>query len=98
LLVSCFSSLEARYFTLCLSQLLAVSPWFFTHFGPEVPYSKNWVFPSDNLWYDRWNEMLSLKPRFIEVVTWNDYGEAHYIAPLGSPHTDDGSSKWVNDL
>ncbi|KAB8071248.1 glycosyl hydrolase family 71-domain-containing protein [Aspergillus leporis] len=75
-----------------------VSPWFFTHFGPEVPYSKNWVFPSDNLWYDRWNEMLSLKPRFIEVVTWNDYGEAHYIAPLGSPHTDDGSSKWVNDL
>lgn len=24
-----------------------VSAWFSTHFGPEVPYSKNWVFPSD---------------------------------------------------
>ncbi|KAE8421659.1 glycosyl hydrolase family 71-domain-containing protein [Aspergillus pseudocaelatus] len=75
-----------------------VSPWFSTHFGPEVPYSKNWVFPSDNLWYERWIEMLKLKPRFIEIVTWNDYGESHYIAPLASPHTDDGCSKYVNDM
>ncbi|EIT73370.1 glucan endo-1,3-alpha-glucosidase agn1 precursor, putative [Aspergillus oryzae 100-8] len=75
-----------------------VSPWFSTHFGPEVPYSKNWVFPSDNLWYERWVEMLNLKPRFIEIVTWNDYGESHYIAPLASPHTDDGCSKYVNDM
>ncbi|TGJ66007.1 hypothetical protein EYR41_009936 [Orbilia oligospora] len=75
-----------------------VSPWFFCHFGPEVPYSKNWVFPSDLLWYDRWVEILTLGPRFIEVVTWNDYGEAHYIGPLSSSHTDDGSSKYVNDL
>ncbi|KAK6527373.1 hypothetical protein TWF281_010553 [Arthrobotrys megalospora] len=75
-----------------------VSPWFFCHFGPEVPYSKNWVFPSDLLWYDRWVDILKLGPRFIEVVTWNDYGEAHYIGPLSSSHTDDGSSKYVNDL
>ncbi|KAJ5083849.1 CAZyme family GH71 [Penicillium alfredii] len=75
-----------------------VSPWFFTHFGSEVSYSKNWVFPSDLLWYDRWKEVLGLKPRFIEIVTWNDYGESHYIGPLNSPHTDDGASKWVNDM
>ncbi|KAJ5432131.1 uncharacterized protein N7458_011287 [Penicillium daleae] len=75
-----------------------VSPWFFTHFGPEVSYSKNWVFPSDLLWYDRWNEILTLGPRFIEIVTWNDYGESHYIGPLQSQHTDDGASKWVNDM
>lgn len=86
----------------CVSQLsdiyIAVSPWFFTHFGPEVSYSKNWNFPSDLLWFDRWNEILALKPRFIEIVTWNDYGECHYIGPLKSPHTDDGASKWVNDM
>ncbi|OQD82804.1 hypothetical protein PENANT_c019G08225 [Penicillium antarcticum] len=76
----------------------AVSPWFFTHFGPEVSYSKNWNFPSDLLWFNRWNEILALKPRFIEIVTWNDYGECHYIGPLKSPHTDDGASKWVNDM
>ncbi|KAJ0413050.1 glycoside hydrolase [Aspergillus carlsbadensis] len=82
-----------------------VSPWFFTHFGPEVSYSKNWVFPGDLqlltgavLWYDRWQEMLALGPRFIEIITWNEYGESHYIGPLSSPHTDDGASKWVNDM
>ncbi|PLN86817.1 putative alpha-1,3-glucanase/mutanase [Aspergillus taichungensis] len=74
------------------------SPWFFTHFGPEVSYSKNWVFPGDLLWYERWNDLLTLGPRFIEIVTWNDYGESHYIGPLSSPHTDDGCSKWVNDM
>ncbi|QKX59373.1 uncharacterized protein TRUGW13939_06507 [Talaromyces rugulosus] len=74
------------------------SAWFSTHFGPEVSYSKNWIFPSDSLWFDRWQELLTLGPRFIEIVTWNDYGESHYIGPLNSPHTDDGASKWVNDM
>jgi hypothetical protein len=75
-----------------------VSAWFSTHFGPEVSYSKNWVFPGDTLWYDRWNSILTLQPRFIEIVTWNDYGESHYIGPLSSSHYDDGNSKWVNDM
>ncbi|KAJ5536235.1 glycoside hydrolase [Penicillium frequentans] len=75
-----------------------VSAWFFTHFGSEVSYSKNWVFPSDLLWYRRWRQILALKPRFVEIITWNDYGESHYIGPLSSPHTDDGSSKWVMDM
>ncbi|KAF9888320.1 hypothetical protein FE257_008753 [Aspergillus nanangensis] len=74
------------------------SGWFFTHFGSEVPYSKNWVFPSDLLWYDRWQQILGLAPRFVEIITWNDYGESHYIGPLSSPHTDDGASKWVMDM
>jgi len=52
--------------------MLAASPWFFTHYGPEVSYSKNWVFPGDLLWYLRWREILSLKPSFVEIVTWNE--------------------------
>ena len=75
-----------------------VSPWFSTHFGPEVSYSKNWVFPSDTLWFDRWNEIVALKSRFLEIITWNDYGESHYIGPLASKHYDDGNSKWTNDM
>ncbi|KAJ6517525.1 glycoside hydrolase family 71 protein [Mycena vitilis] len=74
------------------------SPWFFTHFGAEVSYSKNWVFPSDLLWYLRWQQILNLQPTFVEMVTWNDYGESHYVGPLSSPHYDDGSSRWVNDM
>ncbi|KAJ6038422.1 uncharacterized protein N7446_005222 [Penicillium canescens] len=75
-----------------------VSPWFSTHFGDGVYYNKNRVFPSNLLWYDRWREILTTKPRFVEIITWNDYGESHYIGPLSSPHTDDGSSKWVTDM
>ncbi|KAF2502507.1 hypothetical protein BU16DRAFT_448990 [Lophium mytilinum] len=75
-----------------------VSPWFFTHYGPEVSYSKNWVFPGDLLWYRRWNDILAFGPRFLEIITWNDYGESHYIGPLSSKHNDDGASKWVNDM
>jgi len=75
-----------------------VAAWFSTHFGPEVSYSKNWVFPSDLLWFQRWTEILTLAPQFLEIITWNDYGESHYIGPLNSPHLDDGNSKWVNDI
>lgn len=75
-----------------------VSPWFSTHYGTEVSYPKNWVFPGDLLWFNRWNEILELAPRFVEIITWNDYGESHYIGPLSSKHTDDGNSKWVNDM
>ncbi|KAL1729614.1 glycoside hydrolase family 71 protein [Schizophyllum commune] len=75
-----------------------LSPWFFTHFGNEVTYSKNWVFPSDLLIYQRWLEILESKPQYVEMITWNDYGEGHYMAPLSSSHTDDGGSKWVNDM
>jgi hypothetical protein len=75
-----------------------VSAWFSTHFGLEVSYSKNWVFPSDLLWFQRWTEILTLAPRFLEIISWNDWGESHYISPLGSPHLDDGNSKWTNDM
>uniref|UniRef100_A0A0W0FW71 Putative glycoside hydrolase family 71 protein n=1 Tax=Moniliophthora roreri TaxID=221103 RepID=A0A0W0FW71_MONRR len=78
--------------------IAAVSPWFSTHFGGEVPFSKNWVFPSDLLLYMRWLEILALQPTFIEIATWNDYGESHYIGPLTPKHTDDGASKWANDM
>ncbi|KFY94806.1 hypothetical protein V500_03045 [Pseudogymnoascus sp. VKM F-4518 (FW-2643)] len=90
---------EAYISTLAGKPYIApVSAWFSTHFGPEVPYSKNWIFPSDLLWFNRWNEVLTLGSRFLEIVTWNDYGESHYIGPLKSLHFDDGNSKWVNDM
>ncbi len=93
---SCFTADERKRIE--INTRTAVSPWFSTHFGPEVSYSKNWVFPGDLLWHRRWEDILSLQPQFIEIVTWNDYGESHYIGPLDSKHTDDGGSKWVNDM
>ncbi|KAJ9099281.1 hypothetical protein QFC21_004162 [Naganishia friedmannii] len=77
-----------------------VSPWFFTHFGKEVSYAKNWIFLSETLWHDRWEQVLALQKdlQYIELVTWNDYGESHYLGPFDTPHTDDGSSKWAEDM
>ncbi|KAK3316629.1 putative alpha-1,3-glucanase/mutanase [Apodospora peruviana] len=75
-----------------------VSPWFSTHYGTEVSYSKNWVMPGDLVWFNRWNEILKSSPPYLEIVSWNDYGESHYIGPLSSKHDDDGNSKWINDM
>lgn len=72
-----------------------VSPWFFTDFS-----SKAWVFPGDLLWFRRWNEILALAPPMLEIITWNDYGESHYVGSDAdsSLHSDDGSSRWANGL
>ncbi|KAF9256180.1 glycoside hydrolase family 71 protein [Marasmius fiardii PR-910] len=78
--------------------LAPLSPWFFTHYGGEVSYSKNWVFPGGLLIYLRWLEILALQPSFVEIISWNDYGESHYVGPLSSKHHDDGASKWINDM
>ncbi|KZV99064.1 hypothetical protein EXIGLDRAFT_726537 [Exidia glandulosa HHB12029] len=70
--------------------LAPVSPWFSTHFN-----SKNWVFICEQLITDRWKQMLDLKPALIEIITWNDFGESHYISGPEPNHDDDGSSEWA---
>ncbi|KAK1144216.1 hypothetical protein N8T08_005629 [Aspergillus melleus] len=67
-----------------------VSPWFSTHFN-----SKNWVFICEDLITVRWEQMLKMKPQLIEIISWNDYGESHYIGPYSPQHSDDGASQWA---
>ncbi|KAE8378168.1 glycoside hydrolase [Aspergillus bertholletiae] len=67
-----------------------VSPWFATHFN-----SKNWVFICETLPTLRWEQMLRMQPSLIEIISWNDYGESHYIGPYATNHSDDGSSQWA---
>ncbi|KAK6345647.1 hypothetical protein TWF718_007557 [Orbilia javanica] len=71
-----------------------VSPWFFTHFDFSS-WQKNWIFASDDLYVTRWNQILSLAPPLIQIVTWNDFGESSYIGPYNAGHSDDGSSQWA---
>ncbi|KAJ5222005.1 uncharacterized protein N7469_010892 [Penicillium citrinum] len=59
--------------------MMPASPWFYTNM-PH--YDKNWAFHGDNLWYDRWVEVGFLEPEWVEIISWNDYGESHYIGPL----------------
>ncbi|PWY80769.1 glycoside hydrolase [Aspergillus sclerotioniger CBS 115572] len=59
--------------------IMPVSPWFYTDM---VRYHKNWVWQGDDLWSVRWDQVLDLEPEFLEILTWNDFGESHYIGPL----------------
>jgi Glycosyl hydrolase family 71 len=59
--------------------MMPASPWFFTNLPG---YNKNWIWRGDDAWYDRWVQILWLQPEFVEIISWNDYGESHYIGPL----------------
>jgi hypothetical protein len=38
----------------------------------------------DDLWRDRWEQVHQVKPQYIQIISWNDYGESHHIGPLHS--------------
>lgn len=59
--------------------MMPASPWFYTNMPA---YKKNWAVQGDDLWYNRWVEIMYLQPEWVEIISWNDYGESHYIGPL----------------
>ncbi|KAF2004631.1 carbohydrate-binding module family 24 protein [Amniculicola lignicola CBS 123094] len=74
---------DASYFNFLSSKkyMALVSPWFYTNLPG---YEKNWPWRGDSFWVDRWNHLISgeFQPEFFQIISWNDYGESHYIAPL----------------
>ncbi|KAJ7142373.1 glycoside hydrolase family 71 protein [Mycena epipterygia] len=74
----------------------AVSPWFFTHYGPDS-FNKNWIYNFDDwLFSERWEVLIKNREQvpIVEVITWNDYGESHYIGPIEGSQPN--SQAWVN--
>ncbi|RDW89657.1 hypothetical protein BP6252_01689 [Coleophoma cylindrospora] len=65
--------------------MMGVSPMFYTNLPG---FDKNWVWRGDSLWFDRWQEVFYVQPKFVEIITWNDWGESHYIGPLDSTQYD----------
>jgi hypothetical protein len=59
--------------------MMPVSPWFYTNMPG---YDKNWLWRGDDSWYQRWIQIWYLQPEFVEIISWNDFGESHYIGPL----------------
>ncbi|KAI0916454.1 hypothetical protein AcV5_002948 [Taiwanofungus camphoratus] len=87
---SYISALDGR------SYMAAASPWFFTHYGPDS-YNKNFIYRSDDwLWAERWELLVQNRTSvpFTEVVSWNDYGESHYIGPVEGIQPN--SQAWVD--
>ncbi|KAK1972908.1 hypothetical protein LY78DRAFT_675805 [Colletotrichum sublineola] len=58
--------------------MMPVSPWFCTNLPG---YNKNWMWRGDDLWFDRWQQVQWWKPEFVQIISWNDYGESHSIGP-----------------
>jgi glucan endo-1,3-alpha-glucosidase len=72
--------------------MAAASPWFYTHYS-----FKNWFYGGDNwLWATRWEQLIANRDRIdlVEVISWNDYGESHYIGPIKGAQPN--SEAWVN--
>ncbi|KAI9759632.1 MAG: hypothetical protein M4579_002200 [Chaenotheca gracillima] len=75
--------------------MMPVSPWFFTSL-PQ--YNKNWIRRGDDLWYDRWQQVLEVQPQLVEIITWNDYGESHYIGPIRDAGIVPGAEWYVDNM
>ncbi|KAH6910280.1 glycoside hydrolase [Coprinopsis sp. MPI-PUGE-AT-0042] len=76
--------------------MAAVSPWFFTHYGPDT-WNKNWIYRGDDhLFVRRWEQLIGMRDRvdIVQVISWNDYGESHYIGPIKGAQPN--SQAWVN--
>lgn len=53
--------------------MMPVSPWFYTNL-PQ--WKKNWMWRGDNLWFDRWQEVMYVQPEWVQIISWNDYGKS----------------------
>jgi glucan endo-1,3-alpha-glucosidase len=57
--------------------MAAASPWFYSHYS-----YKNWFYGGDDWLYPaRWEQLVANRNKIdlVEVISWNDYGESHYI-------------------
>ncbi|PFH50093.1 glycoside hydrolase family 71 protein, partial [Amanita thiersii Skay4041] len=80
-----FSQLGSRYAT-------TVSVWLYTHYG-----YKNFLQRSDDwLINSRWEQLIAMRDQltFVEMVTWNDYGESDYFGPIKGSQPD--GTTWAN--
>ncbi|KAF5322509.1 hypothetical protein D9619_001587 [Psilocybe cf. subviscida] len=76
--------------------MAAVSPWFFTHYGPNS-WNKNWIYRGDDwLFVRRWEQLVSMRDSIdmVQIISWNDYGECHYIGPIKGAQPN--SQAWVD--
>ncbi|KAJ7718317.1 glycosyl hydrolase family 71-domain-containing protein [Mycena metata] len=78
--------------------MAGVSPWFFTHYSPDS-YNKNFIYLCDNwMFAQRWELLVANRDRIamVQGMTWNDWGESHYLGPLIKDEKEPESQAWVD--
>ncbi|KAI0354931.1 glycoside hydrolase [Trametes cingulata] len=77
--------------------MTSIAPWFFTHFGADT-YNKNFMYDcDDHLYVRRWETVIANRDKvdIVQLLTWNDFGESHYIGPIEG-NLPAGSDAWTN--
>ena len=60
-----------------------LAPWFYAYVWGQG-WHKNWIYGSEQLLPRRWEQIISLQPDFVQIVTWNDYSESSYVCSISS--------------
>ncbi|KAL8283904.1 hypothetical protein RQP46_005336 [Phenoliferia psychrophenolica] len=76
-----------------LTYTATVSPFFYVHVATDNNYlyrSDDWLLPT------HYEQLINLSagPDMIELLTWNDFGESHYLGPIrdnAAPPTGSGN-------
>lgn len=82
------------------SYMAGISPFFFTYYGKDS-WNKNWIYRSDDwLLATRCEQLLSIRNKFdhLQFVSWNDWGESHYVAQPGDPQDQPKSQGWTDNM
>lgn len=77
--------------------MATVSPTFFTHY-PQSTLNKNFIYSSDeHLFATRWEKLMSIRDSvdIVEIISWNDYGESHYVGPSNTGAAPAGTT-WLD--
>ena len=65
------------------------------HYGVDT-LNKNFIFRCDDwLLARRWELLISGRNEIdiVQIITWNDYGESHYMGPIAGAQP--GSESWT---
>ena len=60
---------------------------------------RQWIYYTDqHLYTTRWEALIESRDKFdiVEIITWNDYGESHYIGPIEGAQPN--SQAWVDGM
>jgi glucan endo-1,3-alpha-glucosidase len=73
----------------------AVEPSRTQHYGPDT-YNKNFIYRGDDwLFSQRWELLIQNRQSIdiAQVISWNDFGESHYVGPIQGSQSD--SEAWT---
>ncbi|TFK36071.1 glycosyl hydrolase family 71-domain-containing protein [Crucibulum laeve] len=81
------NQLGSRYAT-------TISVWMYTHYGYKNFYQRgdNWLINT------RWEQLVAMRDKltFVEMVTWNDFGESDYFGPVKGAQPD--GTTWATNF